>query len=304
MATLYTPLEVAERLKIKKTTVYELIKRGELASTKIGKQLRVSEDALQHYLIKDSVPTEPESAILKREYLKSDAGLILCGQDSILDFLCSFIEAHPLGVSTLRSFSGSYNSLYSLYYEKIHVASTHLWNAVHNSYNLSFIDHLIPGTPVTCYHLLKRMQGFYVAKGNPKGIHTITDLTRSEVTFVNREKGSGSRILLDQLLMKHQIASSRITGYSVEVLSHLAGASYIISGRADVCLGQEAILRNFPTLDFIPIQEESLDLVFLKKNEHLPGVQALAEVLHSEEFKQVLLQQGDLNVQELGKRLL
>lgn len=304
MATLYTPFEIADLLKIKKSTVYELIKRGELISTKIGKQLRISEDAIKQYLAKDTITTLKDSQLPHNKLLSATDGLILCGQDAVLDYLCSLLEAHPSGVKTLRSFSGSYNSLYSLYFDKVHVASTHLWNAKTNTYNLSYIEHLLPGTPVECYHLMKRQQGFYVSHGNPKGIHNIFDLTIPAITFVNREKGSGTRILFDELLVSNKIESSKINGYATEVLSHVAGASYISSGKADVALGQEAVLRNFPSLDFIPLKEESYDLVFLKRNRELPCFKAMVEVIQSNEFKNLLEQQTYFDITDIGKQLI
>ena len=137
MENLYTPQEVADQLKIKKHTVYDLIKRGELQSTKIGKQLRISELQLNTYLqlspstvtmpplantTLSSLPSRyPENPLLKNEYLKHSSGLIICGQDPVLDMLCSYIEGHPSGLPTLRSYMGSYNSLYALYFDKVQI---------------------------------------------------------------------------------------------------------------------------------------------------------------------------------------
>ena len=137
MNKLYTAQEIADKLQIKKTTVYELIKRGELYSSKVGKQLRISEQQLKQYLersgsgnnmpdqkaVSSSTPNgnlqipelPPESSLLKRDYLLHSSGLILCGQFSpALELLISQMSIHPQGIPVLQSFMNSYNSLYSL----------------------------------------------------------------------------------------------------------------------------------------------------------------------------------------------
>ena len=155
MNKLYTAQEVADRLKIKKTTVYELIKRGELESSKIGKQLRVSEDQLTQYLNRSSsgnsesgqdipytsVNFEPESSLLKRDYLLHSSGIILGGQTSAaLELLLGKMSAHPDGLPVLQSHMNDYNGLYSLYFEKAHIAATSL--------DIDDIRHLVPGIPL------------------------------------------------------------------------------------------------------------------------------------------------------------
>ena len=170
MNKLYTAQEVADRLKIKKTTVYELIKRGELESSKIGKQLRVSEDQLSQYLNRSSsgnsesgqdipytsVNFEPESSLLKRDYLLHSSGIILGGQTSACRL--GKMSAHPDGLPVLQSHMNDYNGLYSLYFEKAHIAATSL--------DIDDIRHLVPGIPLILLSLYKYSVGFYVQAGN------------------------------------------------------------------------------------------------------------------------------------------
>ena len=127
MNKLYTAQEVADRLKIKKTTVYELIKRGELESSKIGKQLRISEEQLSRYLHEGSSSQQdihfsdvpPESSLLKRDYLLYSNGLIISGQaSSALEYLIRQMAVHPSGLPVLHSHLNTYNGLYSLYFKK------------------------------------------------------------------------------------------------------------------------------------------------------------------------------------------
>lgn len=192
MNKLYTAQEVADRLQIKKTTVYELIKRGELYSSKVGKQLRISEQQLNQYLEHSNsgnpgnsgasasgispmsslqVPEfPPESSLLKRDYLLHSSGLILCGQFSpALELLVSQMSIHPQGIPVLQSFMNSYNSLYSLYFKKAHIACASL--------DLEDIRHLVPGTALSVICLYEYAIGFYVPSGNPKGITSLNALS-------------------------------------------------------------------------------------------------------------------------------
>ncbi len=315
MEKLYKPQEIADQLKIKKHTVYDLIKRGELQSTKIGKQLRISEVQLNTYLQLSpstvatsslvnhtSTPSShyPENALLKIEFLKHSSGLIICGQDPVLDMLCSYIEAHPLGLPTLRSYMGSYNSLYALYFDKVHLATTHLWNGTAHSYNLSYIHHLLPGVETVVIHLFKRMQGFYVQKGNPKSIIGFQDLVRPGITFVNREKGSGTRVLLDEHLRLKNISPLSITGYEKEVLSHTTCAGQVAMGMADVAIGHANVLEQFPTLDFIPIQQENYDIVFKKSALKQQIYEVITQIIQSKTFKNQLSYLSGYDLSETG----
>ena len=131
MNKIYTAQEVADKLKIKKSTVYDLIKRGELPSSKVGKQLRVSEEQLSQYLNSpeysplsvQSHNYQPESSLLKRDYLLHSSGLIISGQASpALDLLLNQLPTHPDSLPILQSHMNTYNGLYSLYFEKVHIA--------------------------------------------------------------------------------------------------------------------------------------------------------------------------------------
>lgn len=125
---------------------------------------------------------------------------MLCGQDSCLNIIANHISQLPGAVPMLRSYAGSYNSLNQLYQGKADIATSHLWDEESGSYNFPFISRLVPGVPVTVVRLLGRNMGIYVKSGNPKGITGIESLTGGRVSMVNREKGSGTRILLDEKL--------------------------------------------------------------------------------------------------------
>ena len=192
---LFTAQEAADFLKVKKTTVYELVKRGDLPSTKIGKQLRIPRAALEG--MTGAAHSQPSAKPPLRE--GGRAGVILCGQDSSLDLIANQVTASAgNGAVVLRSHAGSYNSLTMLYHGKVDLATAHLWDEKSGTYNLPYIEKLLPGIEVTVVRLFGRTTGLYVPAGNPKGVEGISALTRSDLVMVNRERGSGVRVLVDE----------------------------------------------------------------------------------------------------------
>lgn len=307
MNKLYTAQEVADRLKIRKNTVYELIKRGELHSSKIGKQLRVSEEQLMEYLngsvgtsaVEALPPSEyqPESSLLKRDYLLHSNGLILSGQASAaLDLLLSQVSVHPQGIPVLQTHMNSYNSLYALYFGKTHIASASL--------SPEEIQHLAPGLSLTAVCLYEYMLGFYVRRGNPRNIHCIRDLTRPDITLVNREKGSTRRIFLDQHLKKHRIASSALSVSHRELVSDISTAAAVSSGQADVAIGEQHTVRNMPEIDFVPLEKMPMYLVMETASVHRQGFSAILEIIKSREFQSGLNGLTGYDTDRSGETLL
>lgn len=301
MNKLYTAQEVADKLKIKKTTVYEMIKRGDLASSKIGKQLRVSEEQLEQYIkgSNSAAPDpgfQPESPLLKRDYLLHSSGIILSGQTSpALDLLLRQVSLHPDGLPVLQSHMNSYNGLYSLYFGKVHIASSDL--------SPESILRLVPGASLTAVKLYDYPLGLYVSAENPKNIHKICDLTKPDITFINREKGSMRRILLDEELKKEGISCEEIPGYANEMVSDHSTAAAVSQGRADAAIGEEFISRYYPGVEFIPIKKISMYLIMHTASVHKPGFSAIIDIIRSEEFKTAIHNQTGYGIEETGTLL-
>ena len=302
MNKFYTAQEVADKLKIKKTTVYELIKRGELSSSKIGKQLRVSEEQLTQYLkVASSAGTstqlhdhQPESSLLKRDYLIHSSGLIISGQASpALDLLLNQLPSTPGSLPVLQSHMNTYNGLYSLYFEKVHIACA---AAVFED-----IRSLVPGLSLAALLFCQYLMGFYVKKGNPRNIHDFTDLTRADIIFANREKGSSRRVLLDRTLRSFGISPESVSGYRNELVSDYSTAAAVAGGQADAALGEACVVRSFPELDFIPVSQETLYLVMRSENLNAPGFQAVAETISSENFRRTLALQTGYDTSHTGE---
>ncbi|MDR1604526.1 MAG: helix-turn-helix transcriptional regulator, partial [Gracilibacteraceae bacterium] len=313
-ARLLTALEVAQQLKIKKNTVYELIKRGDIPSSKVGKQVRVAQADINHYLLKTKVgrTTLPQPEPPRSEEAESPEGwgnpaeagsggvgaatpTIVCGQDICLDMLVSRVAAQP-DVVILRSHMGSLNGLYAFYHGRATATAVHLWDAETDTYNYPYIRRLAPGVSVGALRLVGRMQGFYVKKGNPLGIRDWYDLTRSDLTMVNRERGSGTRVLLDQKLSLLGIDARNLRGYRRELNTHLACAGAVVKEEADVACGCSGGSGGLPGLDFIPLQREWYDLIFRLDDLTTPAVQSLAAAVTSAEFRRDLEMIGDYDL--------
>jgi len=305
-----TPQEVADYLKIAKNTVYELIKRGELNGYKVGKKIRVDLKDVEEYknraksknALAASAKTSPGHAKMPHRMLPSTTqGFVICGQDPILDILSKHLEMHPVSIRALRSYIGSYNGLFALYQSNVHIATTHLWDGDTGQYNVPYVKRMLPGIPSVIINLVGRTQGFYVARGNPKKITGWDDLKRRDVSLVNREKGSGSRVLLDEHLRLMEVPGSMVNGYNQEYAAHRAVASAVARGVADIGLGTEMASLSTRGVDFIPLQAEKYDLVIKKEDIDNQPFQAILEIINSSEFKLELQGMGGYDTENTGE---
>ncbi|MFV0343722.1 MAG: substrate-binding domain-containing protein [Anaerocolumna sp.] len=310
----YTPMEVADLLKIKKSTVYELIKRGELKCIKVGKQFRVLKNDLDLYLNHDMVrPTsnltsqeeqinqEDRDLIQSQSGRSTNRGVVVCGQDILLEILCNYMSRELKNTPIYRSYQGSYNGLYALYQDEVDVATVHLFDGVTGEYNKDYVKRMLPGTRYIRVHLVNRMQGFYVQSGNPKNIRGFRDLSRSDVTMINREKGSGTRILLDEKLLSHGIHKSQVKGYEREVNSHLACAGAIARKSADVSIGIERISKEMAGVEFIPIQMESYDLVVKEEYAGSDWFKSILGILKHSDFRAEIMGMSGYDITDMGE---
>ncbi len=295
----YTPEEVAGLLKISRFTVYELIKRGELKAYRVGRKVRVEAEDLDAYkrsaktgtTVKNQPQAGPEPA--------PSSGLIICGQDIVLDVLTRHLEKQVPGIWVLRNHMGSIDGLLALYRGVANAVTAHLWDGDSGEYNLPYIRRLLPGHRTVVINLVFRQEGFYVAAGNPHNIATWADLKKG-VRLINREPGSGARVLLDEQLRLHKIEHNQVLGYGQEESSHLAVASRVARGDADVGLGIEKAALQVPGVEFIPLQKERYDLIIRKQDLALPAFQVLLRVLRSQAFKADVEGLGGYDISRMG----
>lgn len=205
--------------------------------------------------------------------------------DITLDLIAQFLSEYDRRLASANV--GSLGGLVALRRGEAHLAGSHLLDPETGEYNLSYIRQYLPGLPVRVVALVGRQQGLLVPRGNPKGIHSLQDLARPEVSFVNRQRGAGTRVLLDYHLERQSIPPQEISGYNQEEYTHLSVAAAVSSGRADCGLGIAAAAHALD-LDFVALFQERYDLVI--PIEHISGtlLSPLMEVLESEDFKQAV----------------
>ncbi len=308
----YTPQEVAEILKITKNTVYELIKRNELKGFKAGKKLRINKKDVNEYLNRgisapEKVMTHSDDLLFSHPGTPSGKNnqnnrtFVIAGQDMILDILAGNLQKRLPEIKFVRSYSGSYNALMELYFDEVHAATAHLWDAETNEYNFSYIKKLLPGIPAAVIHIAVRTVGFYVQKGNPKNIQSFKDLFSPDVTMINREKGSGIRVLLDESIKKLKRYGNEINGYNRESTSHLVVAGTVSRGGADVGIGNEKTSQKVNGIDFIPIQKEQYDMVIRYDDLEYPVFRSLIAELQSPAFRNEIEALGGYNCTSMGQ---
>ncbi len=220
--------------------------------------------------------------------------------DLTLDLLASLLRrSHPdLHLSSTNV--GSLAGLLALKRAEAHMAGSHLLDEETGEYNLPYVARLLPGEKVVVLTLVHRDQGLILPKGNPKGITTLLDLVREGVAFVNRQRGAGTRILLDYRLKQLGIDPTRITGYEREEYTHLAVAAAVKAGVADVGLGILGAARALD-LDFIPLLKERYDLIIPEPHYRDPLLTPLLDLITSEGFKQEVEALGGYDTSETGR---
>lgn len=288
--------EVAAILQVSRNTVYTLKDKGEIKSYKVGRKLRFTYADVQSYI------SQSKSTGHNRRYDAlggENQQFVICGQDIILDVLSNYIA--QTGIESLRSYIGSYDALTDLYKDKVQVASSHLWDGDTNEYNLPYVKKLLPSIPTVIINLTYRMQGFYVARGNPMNIETWEDLTKPGIRLVNREKGAGSRVLLDEHVRLLGVRPSSIEGYDVETQSHIAVASMVARGRGDVAVGSEKVAKQVEGIDFVPLQKERYDLVVKQENFDSRPVRTMMSILESGVLREEFAILGGYDTSDMGR---
>ena len=295
--------EVADILHVSKSTIYDLIRRGEIHSYKIGRKVRFTQDDVDAYIARSrhEHSTRPVKNIDTHSTLltpdkEDEPELIISGQDVVLDILANYLQQE--GVNAARTYLNSFEGLLSLYQDNIHVAACHLFDGF--DYNTSYVRSLMPGVPAVLINVSYRTQGFYVQKGNPKNIKGWSDLSRTDISVLNRRVGSSARILLDTQLKRLGIPASKVKGYDKIMKSHLTMAAAIAAGEADLAIGTERISRQIDNLDFIPLPEERFDFVMKKEMLETEAAQKLIKVLRMPAFQKEIARFSGNDYRDLG----
>lgn len=221
--------------------------------------------------------------------------------DNTLDVLYNFLRKRYPHVTLSSAHVGSMGGLIAIKKGEAHLAGTHLLDEATGEYNVPFIKKLMPDRKVVLINLVYRIQGLIVKKGNPKNIKGFEDLARDDIVFINRQAGSGTRLLLDKHLKELGISPSQIKGYDRDEYTHMAVASAVLTGRADVGLGILAAAQALG-LDFIPVAEERYDILIPQEFIELPIVQAVLDIIRKDkEFKKAVTSLGGYDTRDMGK---
>lgn len=310
--------DVAEILRVSKNTVYSLAKEGNLGSYHIGRKLRFTRSDVEEYITRSrghnprvgqsahsssnhvehtsslGHPPPNESSALRR----IDDSFILAGSDMTLDILAHYLSTS--NIPCYRRHETDYQNLIDMYFERIDAAAISLWDSSSDSYNIPYIKRMLPGVPVAVFHIAHYEQGFLVKRGNPCGIRSWVDLLEPSIRLANREKGSASRILLDEQLRLLEATPHTITGYTKEINNEIVQATLIAKKSADVGIGREKLYHQIPGIDFLPQKTEHLALVVAKKPKNETYIRTIAACLNSKVFQHELANMVGHNFDRLG----
>jgi molybdate-binding protein len=232
-----------------------------------------------------------------------DGTLVVLGShDNTLDLLATLLRRRDHRLRLSSGHVGSLGGLMALRQGRAHLGGSHMLDPETNTYNVPFIQRHLAGVPLKLINLAWREQGLMVAPGNPRQIGAIRDLTRPGVRFINRQRGAGTRLLLDYLLKEEGLDPAQVEGYAREEYTHMTVAVNVASGTADVGLGIMAAARALG-LDFIPLLPERYDLVVPQTTFTDPRFQTLLAVIRSREFQKAAAALGGYDLKDCGKIL-
>ncbi len=222
--------------------------------------------------------------------------------DLVLDLAASALRGSHPEVTLASSNVGSMGGLIAIRDGLCHLAGSHLLDPDTGQYTLPYLDRLLADRDIAVVRLVHREQGLLVAGGNPLGLRGVPDLTRPGIRYVNRQRGAGTRVLLDYELGREGIEPGQVTGYRREEPTHLAVAAAIAAGRADCGMGIRAAARAFG-LDFAPVTSEPYDLVLERDSLEDPLLEPLWDLLRSPDFRSSVERLGGYDTAEMGRRI-
>lgn len=244
---------------------------------------------------------EPVIVHLYRDPAQIERTIVAIGShDMTLDLLAQFLAERAPGFRLASANVGSLGGLIAIRRGEAHLGGAHLLSPETGEYNLAYVSQYLPDTDVALVTLVHREQGLMIAKGNPKSIKVLADLSDEGLRFVNRQRGSGTRILLDYELEQLGVSPDQIQGYEREEFTHLAVAAHIAGGTADCGLGIRAAARALD-LDFVPISEERYDLVIPREYYESDLLAPLLELLHDAAFRAAVAEMPGYNVAAMGQ---
>ncbi len=292
--------EVAKYLSIHEKQVYALIKSKKIPSTRVTGKWVFPKKLIDEW-IDSSAKGGLEQARSKSRKIEG-AFLASGSNDPILDMLHTYMKKSYPEFYIFSANTGSTDGLKALNLGYTDIAWSHLFDPKTNEYNIPFLSTYLPQKKPVVVNLFLRELGFVVAPKNPLNIRSFEDLAQKKVRLINRQKGSGTRILLDHHLKRLRITPSKINGYEKEVYTHFEVGLSILSKEADVGIATIAVSKLLG-LPFIAITQESFDMILDQSTFFEKGIQAFIEILNSQEFRNRVERLGSYDFKNSGKIL-
>lgn len=247
MNNLLTTRELADFLRLNEKKIYQLVRDGAVPHVRVGGKWLFPKSHVMRWI---------------DERVQYEQDVHIVGSDDVLlaRFLSSYSRREPSRTLAFYSPIGSTSGLQALLQKKGQACCVHLFDSETREYNLPVLKRLFSQIPYVVVNLWYRVQGLIVKKGNPLGVRSITDLAKKNVRFVNRNEGTGTRVLVEHLLRREHVDKTDVDGFMHTVDSHLESALKVFFDEADVAVGIEYVTHLVP-LDFVPLQEERFDLV-------------------------------------------
>jgi len=292
--------EVAKYLGVHEKQVYALIRSKKIPSTRVTGKWVFPKKLIDEW-IESNAKTGLEQA--RQKSRRIEGALLASGSnDPILDMLHTYMKKSYPEFYIFSANTGSTDGLKALNMGYTDLAWSHLFDPKTGEYNIPFLTNYLPNVKPIVVNLFRRDLGFLVAPKNPFHIRGFEDLAQKGVMFINRQKGSGTRVLLDHHLKRLKIPTSKIQGYDRDVYTHFEVGLSILSKEADVGIATVAVSKLLG-LPFIPITQESFDMILDQSTFFEKGIQAFIEVLNSQEFRNRIGRLGSYDFKNSGKIL-
>jgi len=297
--TMLSTKEVAEYLNINEKQVYKLIKAKSIPATRVTGKWTFPRTLIDEWIIESAkrhTGREHSSEALHNHIV------IMGSNDFSIELLSHMLSSMAPEFSLSLSNVGSIEGLIALGRKSCHAATCHLLDPETGVYNLPYLSRYLPDLETTVINLVYRDVGLILHPDNPHHITGLEDLARPEITIINRQEGSGTRIFLDSELKKLQVDPAGITGYEREVNTHTETALAVLGGSADVGLGILPAAKLY-SLGFVHLTRERYDIVIPSELVSLSSVQALLGVVRSQEFKTRIQQMGGYDTRHTGTEI-
>jgi putative molybdopterin biosynthesis protein len=246
--------------------------------------------------ITDKAPYKAE--LLRPVSVIEKTVLMVGSHDNTIDILSGMMAEKNQRISSTHV--GSMGGITAIKKGAAHIAGIHLLDTLTGEYNNSYLEKYIPEKKLKVIHLVSRHQGLIVQKNNPLKISSLKDLENKETKFINRQKGSGTRILTDYECEKNHIDSSKIRGFNLEEYTHMGVAVCVKSGAADAGMGIMAAAKALD-LDFVPVTKEDYELIIPEEFFELESVKTLLEIINSDKFKKEVMNKGGYEINRTGE---